>query len=1237
MASSQHSPVPARSAFPSSIPSARRTSTSAIPITSSSPNTSTAASSPHAPTSIPSFRALRSLLPFRPHKPTTPISSTVAPTPHVASRSPFAHFGTVRRSMQRERMASLSLHISPVISIDRSTERLQSEEEPPLIRRSVSCSKLDKPLPGKPGERVGEGDSNEFHDGDDTVVFTGQRAPMLRMPSPGPPISADLSTILEADTSGISKHIPSASESSRAPSPSPSPFAPGTPADACTPPDTDTSALDLSTTHLTMQVLDAIMAEDSHTARQWLNADKAVIVDEADEVKDSRDAGPNGTFNLSSLEPDLAALLSPIRLSSSSHTSKSSNPHLNSKSSANGLLNTKNLTITPYPPPSTLPPSQTKLKQPIDFTKLSPASPHFPPSPSSPSHEFTPGGSVSSGSMKALSRSRLPRQSTSSLPRLKSQHQPSASLSISGSGTQASGMDEFGKTQHGPLPSPLASSTSASHLKANPSPTSSTSRRLVSQPLLSSSTGSGSNAKALFGNGTSSPKFATPFTRSTSTSGTTTLTTPTTSTNASTSALLPSPSLTPPSTSATASVSEWGETIKLNVESASPSRHGTPPIPPRASFDTLPLALSRGGSARGSTREGGSLDYQRPLMMDDLTVSPSRHGSDYTYGSPSVSASPSAYETPARPSLDTALAGGRPPLHPDPQVQAHLHTSSTRTRKRSMSVQERFARVLGGSAREREHRGDEFVAGTTSEFGEADRRPSSSLSGRGGAYARSTSGIGAGPPMTEWLGPRTVKAFRAAGLLDGERDMHSSSGSGNGSVLGRFASLRNTPPSGGGTASEYGYGGYGGGGSGRAPSRMAFSEAGSGSTFAGGSVSRRGSGSGSALYSYGLMESPTFTVSSGSRDRGERERDTPRSASTAPTSVSGSSFAFMGRERERSDQELAELKAKHTLETGALLSALSDSQRTVRVLREEVGELRERLERLGRVEMENETLREVVGGLKGEVRELRGSFVGSAGVGAGVSGKGNGRFGTWNHMHLPGRRSGLSMPLYVDEDEERDRNDGVGWGTRERQDGPAPELHKSRTSNYVFNSGIAGKRGVQHEERRHLVPQHHDDLDLDDPLSGPLSSSTPAAVSKIAHARRRRPSTTSSIFPVPPPNMTMLLHDHEHEDDDDDDDTDGSFTMNMNSKRFTGTKSASGAHSNGAASTGGRGTSASGHAHTSSVKSISPTTASFSMSMATGSPSSLFLKPEHEVHLGDMESLDLGRRRSEDEDDEWGE
>jgi hypothetical protein len=62
------------------------------------------------------------------------------------------------------------------------------------------------------------------------------------------------------------------------------------------------------------------------------------------------------------------------------------------------------------------------------------------------------------------------------------------------------------------------------------------------------------------------------------------------------------------------------------------------------------------------------------------------------------------------------------------------------------------------------------------------------------------------------------------------------------------------------------------------------------------------------------------------------------------------------------------------------------------------------------------------------------------------------------------------------------------------------------------------------------------------------------------------------------------------------------------------------------------------HGHTRSLSSgggISPTTANFSMSEMNGSPGSLFLRPEHEMHLGDMTSLDLGLH-SADDDPEGG-
>jgi hypothetical protein len=58
------------------------------------------------------------------------------------------------------------------------------------------------------------------------------------------------------------------------------------------------------------------------------------------------------------------------------------------------------------------------------------------------------------------------------------------------------------------------------------------------------------------------------------------------------------------------------------------------------------------------------------------------------------------------------------------------------------------------------------------------------------------------------------------------------------------------------------------------------------------------------------------------------------------------------------------------------------------------------------------------------------------------------------------------------------------------------------------------------------------------------------------------------------------------------------------------------------------------HTHKRSLSSggnISPLTASFSM---TGSPGSLHLRPEHEMHLGDMASLDLGMVGDESGEDD---
>ncbi|KAF9028016.1 hypothetical protein BDZ89DRAFT_1160478 [Hymenopellis radicata] len=166
----------------------------------------------------------------------------------------------------------------------------------------------------------------------------------------------------------------------------------------------------------------------------------------------------------------------------------------------------------------------------------------------------------------------------------------------------------------------------------------------------------------------------------------------------------------------------------------------------------------------------------------------------------------------------------------------------------------------------------------------------------------------------EWLGPRTAKAFRAAGLLD-----------------------ESAPPA-------------------HQPRR--------------GSVDSRYT---APLSRFGSVRSD--------RSASRMSSESPRSASTAPTSLSWG------------DRDKEEDTTRHAMEMSALLGALSDSQRTARVLREENAELRERLEsreeellgiigqledaqrygedeRVGELEEENAVLRSVVDDLRREIGDM---------------------------------------------------------------------------------------------------------------------------------------------------------------------------------------------------------------------------------------------------------------------------
>ncbi|XP_006464174.1 hypothetical protein AGABI2DRAFT_120951 [Agaricus bisporus var. bisporus H97] len=459
-------------------------------------------------------------------------------------------------------------------------------------------------------------------------------------------------------------------------------------------------------------------------------------------------------------------------------------------------------------------------------------------------------------------------------------------------------------------------------------------------------------------------------------------------------------------------------------------------------------------------------------------------------------------------------------------------------------------------------------------------------------------------------------------------------GSGGGiGTLGRYASLR--------SASEYNFGAVGNSAvdlasrqsTTRAHSRMAFSESGGGSGHG-----RRDS----ATYSTvgpGLMESPISTVStnvSGSA------RDTGRSGSTGATSVSQLS---LGNTRER--EELRELKEKHAVETGALLGALSDSQRTCRVLREENGELRDKMTEL---EKENERLKVMVGEseqeierlkiLQGHEREriwLRERELGDRRNRLSMS-IGNGTIASWRGAITPIAKRDITLgsralirqqeltcsitggESQLAKRQSRSKLDNVLFPRETELDfSPEPAFSPEMDFDQAPNRIQEGDRILAHAQ---------EDASDGVPVLSPTISSTPSQ----STVHKRRPSTSSSIFPVPPPNMTMLLDDESamfpfsgskrnsadisslHSFKLPPSGANGSSVLPINLSRREGLHTTSNSLST---------------SFMSSNMSISPTENLSMITSGTGSPGSLLLKPEHEMMLDEMESLDLNRYREE--------
>ncbi|ESK91559.1 hypothetical protein Moror_2554 [Moniliophthora roreri MCA 2997] len=1117
---------------------------------------SSPASTPSSNTSGRNFRALRSLLPFAPNKNATPVSpSATLPFQHIgqnsgggtAIKSPFASFGTVRRSMnltrekekgkgrdvERERKMSLSSAL-PVISIEHPSMTMEVATP---IRKSMSLTTLEreKPLPDAPIDEMGQfrRASNDrtvtrssVHSPDSELSsISGTRSGSSIQPwelenstediTSTVPATADLSTIIEADTSGISKHIPSTTHSSPSlpssrfpsvspanspihskrsspsdspllpvqqlpirpshppksnssfmPSPSPSPFSPvSSDADVDTGNDSSHLELDFSTSQITSQVASAMnSAPGSWDDARVVDVDESFVLDQHEQEEDHTERRRIGTrqtgsliINMDTVDPQLAALLSPHKIP----PGRLPSPGLAGDEENNTIIIPKPIRASGSSSSSVLLPKENpkRPQQQSSLPRLRPKifTANTSPADTGSSSSKHPSPVFQTNVFDSEAHTQNPQQGRDGL--LGAGSASTSTLPMTASSSPAS-------------ISPTASASAFTSTAKSPSSIASSSR---TQRSASGSTTGRGHMRMLTS---------------------------------------PSPS---------ASTTTLDPAFVLRKDGRRQQRDRDRDRPHLGIGLGLPSGAGAASSPSGSPRlEGrGSFDSSPHLGMGLGTGTSSPRQFVNEHG--------------GRGSLDESFSPRRP--SPGPGFSASTPFNMRRQRRRSMSVDDRNTpmRERSGSA----------ISSTRAYLAQTEERPGSSLSSGG---------------RTDWLGPRTAKAFRAAGLLDG-KESSPDTGSISGHLgMQRYGSLRGT----------------------RAPSRAAFSDAGLSA-----SGRRRGSGSYFSLGGSGgsgsvqsPTDSPTMTVNS-------RER----APSTAPTSVSSHSH------RERED-ELTAMKEKHATETSALLSALSDSQRTARVLRDENAELRERIQQLerisdlnerlaveneqlreglGELEEDNKRLRRVVGELKVQMRLGEMRLSGSLSAGSGVTGNGERRlYGSL------GRHTG--SPL-------RPRAESP----------PSPEAPPTATKDsFDFSADLDDFKPTSTP-----APPRSKRYEVEEDVTSTSSSS---------HVRRY--SSASSNFPAPPPEMTMLMQ----EDHD--------------SQGYSSTSS----YEPGSPTIGVPLSKRPAHRRDASITSISPTTANFSMmSGGTGSPRSLCLRPEHEQHLGDMDSLDLGHRSDdgEEENEDW--
>ncbi|KAH7333619.1 hypothetical protein B0J17DRAFT_676109 [Rhizoctonia solani] len=438
----------------------------------------------------------------------------------------------------------------------------------------------------------------------------------------------------------------------------------------------------------------------------------------------------------------------------------------------------------------------------------------------------------------------------------------------------------------------------------------------------------------------------------------------------------------------------------------------------------------------------------------------------------------------------------------------------------------------------------------------------------------------AGPKRTDWLGPRTAKAFAAAGLIDKERERS-----------GLYSGPRSETPShrGGALNSWRTHGERNGGvfGSGAGSFR---------------SHSRLGS----------EIISPSFRTRSlvgGDSSPSYRRSSLDHTAPPSPVSTHRTLVSSVT-SSSHSQSALQTMRERHELETEALLLSLAGSKRTERDLRAENEELTTYIVQLERRIAILEAEKEQAERSQSRAREYRWNTPSPSDVETLdkrrqeiLAGRQSGR--GWINSNKSAAFGGRS-PLYgrppLSAGQARSASAASVYRPANEFDRVSPskpwDTADSRTSphNPSFSAASTPTKSNVNQSLAEVSATTRDDFD---DWSEPPSFSQPLQSSPRLEARNRLSShSIASLVPQMPGNMSMLVHEQPG----------GDFGEDEISFRSASPSSVTLVHRR-------------SNTPKPTTANISPITADFSFNSVPGSPRSLRLGPDEEMHLADLISL----------------